>query len=117
MEIKKKLQMWIELFNSGDANGISELYDENATNHQMPNDAVIGKANIKKMFESEFSVAEMVCIPINIFVDGDTCILEWRDPLGFQGCGFFLFEDGKIKEQRGYWDKMSFLKMNNLPLE
>ncbi|MCL2065529.1 MAG: ester cyclase, partial [Candidatus Cloacimonetes bacterium] len=51
----------------------------------------------------------------NIFEDGDWGILEWKDPKGFRGCGFFNVIDGKIKFQRGYWDKLSFLKINNLP--
>lgn len=117
MNIKKKLQMWVELFNDGNAIELGELYHEKAVNHQMPNDAVVGKVSIKKMFKEEFSTADMNCIPVNIFVDGDTGILEWRDPIGFKGCGFFLFEDGKIIEQRGYWDKLSFLKLHNLPIK
>lgn len=68
------------------------------------------------MFAAEFSTADMTCIPINIFEDGDWAILEWKDPLGLRGCGFFQVMDGKIKFQRGYWDKLSFLKMHNLPI-
>ena len=42
---------------------------------------------------------------------------ERRDPLGLRGCGFFQVVDGKILFQRGYWDKLSFLKMHSLPIE
>lgn len=42
---------------------------------------------------------------------------EWRDPLGLRGCGFFQVVNGKILFQRGYWDKLSFLKQHNLPIE
>jgi hypothetical protein len=42
---------------------------------------------------------------------------EWRDPLGLRGCGFFTVHDGRIAFQRGYWDKLSFLKMHGLPVE
>ena len=31
--------------------------------------------------------------------------------------GFFQVVNGKILFQRGYWDKLSFLKQHNLPIE
>jgi hypothetical protein len=43
-------------------------------------------------------------------------ILEWSDPLGLRGCGFFHILDEKIAFQRGYWDKLSFLRLHGLPL-
>ena len=69
------------------------------------------------MFCNDFSQEKMVCIVENIFEDGDWGILEWKDPKGLRGCGFFNVIDGKIKFQRGYWDKLTFLKLNNLPIE
>ncbi len=54
------------------------------------------------MFESAFAHAEMICIPENIFVDGEWSILEWKDPKGLRGCGFFNIKDSKIIFQRGY---------------
>jgi hypothetical protein len=68
------------------------------------------------MFASEFASAIMVCIVENIFEEGEWAIPEWRDPLGLRGCGFFHVVDGKIVFQRGYWDKLSFLRLHNLPL-
>ena len=68
------------------------------------------------MFTREFAAADMVCIVENIFEDGDVAILEWRDPKGLRGCGFFHVREGKIQFQRGYWDKLSFLRLHNLPL-
>ena len=65
----------------------------------------------------EFAAAKMVCIVENLFEDGPWAILEWRDPLGLRGCGFFRVEGGKIAFQRGYWDKLSFLKQHGLPIE
>ena len=52
----------------------------------------------------------------NVFEEGEWAILEWRDPLGLRGCGFFHVVGGKIVFQRGYWDKLSFLRANGLPL-
>ena len=106
---------WVELFNQGDSTKLAELYHSDAINHQIANEPVVGKESIQKMFEDEFATAKMTCIPENIFEDGEWAILEWKDPLGLRGCGFFHITDGKIKLQRGYWDKLSFLRMHNLP--
>ncbi len=116
MEPRVLIQQWIELFNEGNASGLSELYSDNAVNHQLPNEPVKGKESIRQMFADEFSQADMTCIIENIFVDDDWAILEWKDPNGLRGCGFFQIANNKIQFQRGYWDKLSFLRMHNLPI-
>ena len=116
MQPKEFIKQWVELFNQGNANALASLYHNNAVNHQVPNEPVEGQENIRKMFENEFASAKMVCIIENIFEDGQWVILEWKDPLGLRGCGFFHVVDGKIKFQRGYWDKLSFLRQHNLPI-
>jgi limonene-1,2-epoxide hydrolase len=102
------------LFNQGNANEIAELYHDNAINHQVANEPIEGKENIHNMFLKDFSKAKMVCIVENIFEDGEWVILEWKDPLGLRGCGFFHIINEKIIFQRGYWDKLTFLKQHNL---
>jgi limonene-1,2-epoxide hydrolase len=52
----------------------------------------------------------------NVFEDADWAILEWRDPLRLRGCGFFQVKRGRIVFRRGYWDKLSFLRQQGLPL-
>jgi limonene-1,2-epoxide hydrolase len=116
MKPKDVVLKWIEAFNTGDAERISELYDENAINHQVANESVEGKNSIREMFIKEFSKAKMTCIVENLFEDGEWAILEWKDPLGLRGCGFFKVQNDKIIFQRGYWDKLSFLRMHNLPV-
>ncbi|MGB0523433.1 MAG: nuclear transport factor 2 family protein [Flammeovirgaceae bacterium] len=116
MEPKALIEKWVEAFNEGDAIKIAEFYHEDAINHQVAHEPITGKTAIKEMFAAEFSQAEMTCIPENIFTDGEWAILEWKDPLGLRGCGFFHVTNGKIKFQRGYWDKLSFLRMHNLPI-
>lgn len=116
MTPKEILCQWVDAFNNADVEIISELYDDNAINHQVANEPVIGKEAIKKMFEQDFSIPEMVYIVENIFEDGQWAILEWRAPLGLRGCGFFQIVNNKIVFQRGYWDKLSFLKQHNLPI-
>jgi len=93
-----------------------EFYTDNAVNHKVANEPIKGKKAIKEMFSDEFSQAAMTCIIENIFEDGEWAILEWKDPLGLRGCVFFHIKNGKIVFQRGYWDKLSFLRMHNLPI-
>ena len=116
MTPKTTVEKFVELFNQADAEGIAALYHEDAINHQVANDPVVGRQAIREMFEREFSAADMVCIVENIFQDGEWAILEWKDPLGLRGCGFFQVIDGRIKFQRGYWDKLTFLRQHRLPI-
>ena len=117
MTPKDVVQRWIAAFNSADAEALAALYDDDAINHQVANEPVVGKAAIRAMFEREFATAEMTCIPEALFEDGEWAILEWKDPNGLRGCGFFQIRDEQIVFQRGYWDKLSFLKLHGLPLE
>lgn len=116
MSPKEIVQQWVEAFNSGEVDRIIPFYAEDAVNHQVANEPVTGKEAIHRMFADEFAQAEMVCIVENIFEDGEWAILEWKDPLGLRGCGFFHIQNGKIIFQRGYWDKLSFLRIHNLPI-
>lgn len=116
MTPKQLVQHWVDVFNKADAGALAELYHDDAINHQVNTQPLEGKEAIRNMFATEFATAEMVCQPENIFEDGEWAILEWKDPLGLRGCGFFHITDGKIRFQRGYWDKLSFLRIHNLPL-
>ena len=86
-------------------------------NHQVANEPVSGRPAIRKMFAGEFAAAKIACIVENLFEDGQWAILEWRDTLGLRGCGFFQVAGGKIVFQRGYWDKLTFLRQHGLPME
>jgi limonene-1,2-epoxide hydrolase len=116
MSPKEIVKTWVEAFNRADVAALAALYAENAINHQTPERAVEGRAAIAAQFAAEFARAKMICIADNLFEDGDWAILEWSDPLGLRGCGFFHIVAGKIAFQRGYWDKLSFLKLHGLPL-
>ncbi|HAV61660.1 MAG TPA: steroid delta-isomerase, partial [Verrucomicrobiales bacterium] len=69
-----------------------------------------GREAIREMFISEFAAAKMHCLPEHIFEEGEWAILEWRDPLGLRGCGFFRVVNDQIVFQRGYWDRLAFLR-------
>lgn len=116
MKPKELVTLWVEIFNTADATALAALYHDDAINHQVANEPVNGKEMIAAMFKREFAAAKMVCITENIFEDGEWAILEWKDPLGLRGCGFFHVVNGKIKFQRGYWDKLSFLRQHGLPI-
>jgi len=116
MSPRKTVERWVKAFNKGDAGTLAELYSVDAVNHQVAESPIKGKEKIGAMFQREFSQAKMTCLVENIFEDGEWAILEWKDPLGLRGCGFFHVQQGKIVFQRGYWDKLSFLKMHNLPI-
>lgn len=113
---KSIVEAWVTAFNRADVEAIVSLYVEGAINHQVTQAPVKGHLALREMFAREFAAASMTCIVENLFEDGEWAILEWRDPLGLRGCGFFQVVDGKIRFQRGYWDQLSFLRQHGLPL-
>lgn len=116
MRPRELVQIWVEAFNRGHPDGLASLYSEDAVNHQVAEAPLQGRDAIRQTFATGLASATMVCTIENIFEDGEWAILEWRDPLGLRGCGFFHVVEGKIAFQRGYWDKLSFLRQQGLAL-
>lgn len=116
MTPKDVLRQFIDAFNRADVDALAMLYSEDAINHQVANLPVKGRDAIRQMFVASFAEAPMTCILENMFEDGEWAIMEWRDPLGLRGCGFFHILNGHIVFQRGYWDKLTFLRQHKLPL-
>jgi hypothetical protein len=116
MQARDVVERWIEAFNRADVETLASFYAPHAINHQVAQNPVEGQAAIRKMFTEEFGKAKMVCIKENLFQDGEWAILEWRDPKGLRGCGFFHVVNNRIVFQRGYWDKLSFLRLYDLPM-
>jgi hypothetical protein len=114
MTPKELVQSWVKAFNDRDVETLASLYSEDAINHQVVQDPLVGREAIRRMFVDGFAAFEMVCIQENLFEDKDWAILEWRDPKGLRGCGFFHIKDGLIRFQRGYWDKLTFLKSHGV---
>ena len=56
---KEVVQLWVDAFNKHDVEAITALYHENATNHQVANEPVVGIEAIRTMFTAEFSTADM----------------------------------------------------------
>lgn len=113
---KEVVQRWVDSFNQADVHALAELYAEDAVNHQVMWEPVRGRSAIRAMLQRELDRADMICIVENIFEEGDWAILEWRDPKGLRGCGFFHVVGGHICFQRGYWDQLSFLRQQGLPI-
>jgi hypothetical protein len=117
MSPREVVERWIERFNAADADSLAELYHPEAINHQVAQEPVKGVDAIRAKFEREFAAADMTCIVEAMHEAGDVIALEWRDAVGLRGCGFFTMRDGRIAFQRGYWDKLYFLKMYGLPIK
>lgn len=116
MSPKQLVEEWVTRFNNADVEGLSALYAPDATNHQVVTEPLVGRAAIRQLFETEFGRARMTCLVENILEDGEWAILEWKDPLGLRGCGFFHVQDGQIVLQRGYFDQLSFFRLQGIPV-
>jgi hypothetical protein len=116
MSPKQLVQEWVRRFNEGNVIGLASLYAIDAINHQVVMEPLHGRAAIQHMFDVEFRRASMTCIVENIFEDGEWAILEWRDPNGLRGSGFFHVRSDQIIFQRGYFDQLSFLRQQVIAL-
>jgi len=111
------IRAWIDRFNAADIDGLVDMYAEDAVNEQAVFAApLLGRAAIRQLLETDFARATMVCIEERIYECGDTAILQWTDPIGLKGCGFFQFRDGLIIHQKGYFDQLSFFRAQGLPV-
>lgn len=116
MTPKELVREWVRRFNAADVNGLAALYAPDAVNHQVVTEPLKGRAAIHEMLRIEFGRAKMVCIEENLFEDGEWAVLEWRDPLGLRGCGFFHVKNDQIVFQRGYFDQLTFFRLQGLPV-
>jgi SnoaL-like domain len=114
MTPKQLVQEWVRRFNDADIDGLASLYADNATNHQVVMAPLLGREAIRRMFQVEFGRAQMKCVVDNLFEDGEWAILEWSDPNGLRGCGFFRVLRDQIVFQRGYFDQLSFFRLQGL---
>ena len=66
MRPKEVICKWVDAFNNKDAEALAELYAEDAVNHQVCNEPVVGKQAIYEMFLDDFK-NEMTTIVENIY--------------------------------------------------
>jgi ketosteroid isomerase-like protein len=115
MSAKDVVKTWVNAFNRADVDALTELYQEDAVNHQVANDPIEGCEAIRDTFRR-------VCVSEDD-VRGGEPIRRRRvgDPRMARSSGsawlrFFRVIDGKIAFQRGYWDKLSFLRQHGFPV-
>lgn len=120
---KQLLERWIGAFNAHDVNTLIGCYAADAVNHQIPaGEPAQGQERIKDDFVQLFrGFPDIYARSENVMIDGDWAAWEWtgggtfegeflgHPPNGksytLRGCGFFRIVSGRIKEQRGYWDR------------
>jgi steroid delta-isomerase-like uncharacterized protein len=125
---------WVEALNGRDADAAAALYHDNAVNIQVADgEPTVGREAICDGFASFFrAFPDNWTRVVNLFADGEWAILEWKGggtwrgefaglpgngrTFEIQGCGFFHVVGGKIRFQRGYWDKMSWFRQLALPV-
>lgn len=114
--------------NAHSADAFIPLYHEDATNLQIAlGTPLVGREAIISDFDEFFTlVPDSFTHVENLFQDGEWAILEWTgggsyQPTGntfiLKGCGFFHIVDGKIRQQRGYWDKHTWYSQVGLLIE
>jgi len=135
MTPRQVVTLWAAAFNRHDAAAAAALYHDDATNIQVPwGEPVRGRqamldalTAILRAFPDSYTQVE------HIFEDGEWAIMEWsfggtfhgefagQAPTGrsftLRGCEFFHVTDGKIRVQRGYWDKATWFSQLGLPVD
>src|SRR5262249_42978978 len=132
---REVLQEWVDAWQRHDAQRAASLYHEDATNLQVAiGEPTVGKQAILADLQSFFRAFPNSETHIeNLFEEGDWAILEWSGSgtwrgefagrpgngksFALRGCGFFHVVDGKIKFQRGYWDKATWFGQLGIPIE
>ena len=75
MSAKSIVKKWVNAFNHADVDALASLYAADATHHPVADEPVVGRENIRAMFEREFGTANKTCIVENVFEDGAWAIL------------------------------------------
>ena len=132
---REVIQQWIEASNRHDAAAAAALYHDNASNLQIPEgQATVGRFAIKAGLAYAYQAfPDTVLRPLHIVEEGEWVIVEWESTGSWrgefaerqgngsffktQGCAIFQIVDGKIKLQRGYWDKCAWYTQLGIPLE
>jgi steroid delta-isomerase-like uncharacterized protein len=124
----------VAAYNRRDAYAAAKLYHEDATNLQVAlGDPTVGRQAILDELLSFFDAFPDNFTRIeNLFEDGEWAMLEWfgggtwRGEFGgmapngrsftLRGCGFFHVTDGRIRFQRGYFDRATWFDQLGIQL-
>jgi steroid delta-isomerase-like uncharacterized protein len=128
------IEEWVLAFNARDAGRAAALYHDDATNWQVAaGSPIMGRAKIREDLIAFFAAfPDSVTHIENLFEAGEWAILEWSGGATWQGefagsapngktfalrgCGFFHVVEGKIKVQRGYWDRATWFTQLGIPV-
>lgn len=133
MDAKTVLTQWIDAFAARDADALAALYHDDAIHWQVADEPVMGKVQIRDTLARFFRAFPDARTRVEtVIAEGEWAAFEWigsgtfTEDLGavqatgkryaLRGCGFFRIKDGKIKLQRGYWDKASWYAQIDVPL-
>ncbi len=130
------LLAWEDAYNNRDAFALIDLYADDAENLQVAfgETPLRGREALLESFISFFQAFPDNFTNIeNLFVDGEWAIVEWKgggtftgklgetQPTGksfkLRGCGFFHVVEGKIRFQRGYFDRHTWFSQVGLSME
>jgi steroid delta-isomerase-like uncharacterized protein len=132
---KQAANQWLAAFNTHDAAAAAVLYHEDAINLQIPmGEPVRGREEIINALVRLFrAFPDSRAEAESVFEDGEWTTIEWiltgtfRDefaghaPTGrsfvLRGSEFFQVTQGKIRQQRGYWDKSTWFKQLGVPID
>lgn len=114
---------WVSAYNAHDAEAAAALYHERAINLQHPwGKATEGRDAMRDTYRRVFEAFPDLRVEVDPVVEeGRSVVVEWRfsgtmrgsfaghAPTGrrftLRGCEVFEVEDGRIRVQRGYWDR------------
>jgi steroid delta-isomerase-like uncharacterized protein len=134
MRARDVVRAWVDAFNRRDPQAAAALYHEDAVNVQVAaGEPTVGREAILQDLRSFFQAFPDNFTSIeNLFEDGEWAMLEWTGggtwqgefagahPNGrsftLQGCGFFHVVDGRIRFQRGYWDRATWFSQLGIPV-
>ncbi|REK18350.1 MAG: polyketide cyclase [Planctomycetota bacterium] len=132
-EPREVVREWVQAIDHCDADRAASLYHEAATNLQVAIGVpAVGRQAIQEELQTFFTAFPDGETQLeNLFQDGPWAMAEWRGrgtwsgefaglpangkTFEIEGCGFFHIVDGKIKFQRGYWDRASFFEQLGIP--
>jgi steroid delta-isomerase-like uncharacterized protein len=135
MTAKDVMLAWVDAFNRRDAGALIPLYHPEATNHQVAaGEPVVGRDAIIRDSRGFFAAFPDSYTHVEaMHQDGEWVMLEWsggatwlgefagRPPNGktfkLRGCGFFHVVGGRIRFQRGYWDRAGWFLQLGIPVE
>lgn len=132
MSPREVMMTWLRAFNQRDAELGASVYHEDATAIQMAFGFTLnGRKEILEDLKQFFiHNPDNETHLVNLLVDGEWASIEWSGratffahphdkgkPFELRGCGFFRIVDGKIREQRGYFDKATWFRQVDLPME